>query len=350
MRILKSLLFLAVLSSTSSLLGQPTVETGGGKTAASVVTTTGWVSFSTTDQDQIKQRLSFVNKSFMSVKVDGEILTNHEAPYTPAKALGASTSVSVGDTIISTWELAKLTLTQRVFPRFTEHGMKIAVHYSGVNKTAKPVKVETQYLLDAQVVTDASSYYETFNNINDHGRKYVDPIPTHIMMTPYDLRHTYPGTLGLMGLLSLTDSLSPALQPSMLIAGQWPELEQIPFADTTYKVPTLNIQDLAFLMQWKEVTIPPSSSAILGGFSYGASDFKYCDNNVLMVVPDTLAVPVFPRSKVLRIPVFVINTNTSAVTIPTLTFNTTGVASFEGGANSITVPHWNRASSKCKRY
>jgi hypothetical protein len=337
MRILKSLLAIILLAPWPDLQAQPKLQTGGGKTMASVMTTTGLVSFLTLDQKKIRQRLSFPEKSFLSVKIDGEIFTNHDAPATPAKPLNVAASLLTGDTIITTWELPKLTLTQHVFPRYTEHGMKIAVHYSAANKTKLPVKVETQYLLDVQVINDGRPYFETFSGVNDHWRKYLDSIPTHIMMMPVDLAHTYPGNFDIIGLLSLTDSLSPALKPSMLIGAHWPLIEQVPFVDSSYTMPNTEVTDLGMLLRWKEITLPDSMPAVLGGFSYGAADFKFCDNNLLMIIPDTIEVPVFPRSNVLRVPIYVLN-QSSGSTNPPMTFNTSGVIRFEGGETDTTVP------------
>lgn len=333
MKLHSYLLTLFIVTWASSASTQSLVQNGN--TGASV-DAQGKVSFYALGAGEIRQRLSFTDKSFFSVQIGSEIFTNNDSPPAQAGPLPNPTTARSADTILTIWNVNGLTLIQRVFPRYTEHGTKITVGYSAKNNGPFPIRIAGQYLLDIQVTEDNPNFFEPATGFNNAWRKFSGAMPSHIAFTPLDIRHFWVDSL--LGLLSLCDSTSVGIDPSLIIAGDWTVLERMPFVPSTFEIPSNLHNDLGVLLQWNDRTVSTGETVILGAFTYGASNFTSCDENILVIAPDLLAVPVFPQSKIIRVPVYVLNSTTSEVDHPPLKLEAEGVMSFESGARMTQMP------------
>src|SRR5687768_8023794 len=117
-QLVNTLLGLVMLTVSGKLSAQPLLQTGADNSFVTARANDGLLNFSQAD----KTLLSFQYKSFLSVRVDGQVYTNNDSPVGGAKHFSSGLLEQHEDSLIVTWQESGFVLTQISYPQLTQNG------------------------------------------------------------------------------------------------------------------------------------------------------------------------------------------------------------------------------------
>jgi hypothetical protein len=262
---------------------------------SSVGNPTGLIAWSAYDQFGTKQRLSFPDKSFAYFKFNNnpnKVYTNHDAPPTPDKPIGSGVVSRRGpagrDTVTYKWTSVEgVDIFQDMWGVDVGGGKgQIVVHWRFFNSGSTSAEIQTQYLLDVQVVNDGSKTltrhgYRT--SWTQYTRGQLPDIPPFFINFQNDLPNAPSFDPGLSGMGFIDRKEWGVNQPNRMTICHWPEQEQVAWGPKS-PLPTTQITDNAILMEWDAVTATPGKEVSGPSFSYGTGDYFTCNGNLFALL------------------------------------------------------------------
>ncbi len=155
---LAAFVLMSISGLTTSSFAQLTV--GNQFVTAKVYGNTGLVSIVTTQSGYYgaEKLLTFPNKSYLTVMVNGYLYTNNEVSNFNFKSLTNfggylydGSSYIQGDTIRTIWDISSGSIEQDVYPVAFEYSGQIVMKWKFVNKYTSPISAQNQYLLDTKI-------------------------------------------------------------------------------------------------------------------------------------------------------------------------------------------------------
>jgi hypothetical protein len=244
--------------------------------------------------------LSFVNHSFLNLRINSLYYTNNNLTPPPPKIgppevdtklnpdvfLDNGTNTKIGDTIETTWRQGAFDIVQDVYPVQFSHSGQIVMKIRIVNHSTSGIApAEAEFLLDidpqndkAKVLTryGYSPKWRLFPDLSNG----VPPFFVAFERAPDDSRGGFPG---LTGTAYVTNEMTPTpmelVAPSKLIIGAWTDLSYYKWGYPDSRVGQ-DYDDNAALYQWPPTSCPGKttidSSTTIATLSYGTGEF--CEN------------------------------------------------------------------------
>jgi hypothetical protein len=206
-------------------------------------------------------QFSSPGKSFFTARIGGEIYTNNDVAPMGAKALGTPTVVASDETIVTTWEVGSLRIEQFVEPYLG--GSAPLTRYQATNLASSPIEIEPQYLLDVRIGKFDGERYSLESASSNNWSVFTSPIPSKANFAEGWLDDTM-----YMGAMVEMDLNTGHKAPSVVMFGNWDQMERIAFIDPAMSLPTTKLTDLAVAMQWDAVTLAPGEVQTIGAFGY----------------------------------------------------------------------------------
>lgn len=296
---------LSLLSLLLALAAQAqNLTTSNAFVTASVQPSLGWITISTAQGTH----LSFLNRSILSLIIDGKYYTNsNQGPSKVSQPIGSApiqrspdvsllgaTSVKIGDTITTVWKEVTFDIVQRVYPVAFRASGQIVLSVRVVNHTTTPVSVSSaQWLNDVQVgnsdvpyMLERSYYDRTFTRVPPKDGTSATP-PSFYVGFEHDIASLSGGAIG----AGFTNDSVPPQPLGLTPCSAFAMVDWAIVLDYTYGAPAsiqpwTGAQDMAALMQWPGRNIPgaplnDSTSAEIFRTSYGTQEFCMCFGNAV---------------------------------------------------------------------
>lgn len=283
--------FISVLSATST--AQNVIRVNDAE--SSVGNPSGLIAWSAYDQNNVKQRLSFPDKSFVYFKFNNnanKVYTNNDAPPAPDKHIGSGSASRRGpagrDTVTYKWTSVEgVDIFQDMWGIDVGGGKgQIVVRWRFFNSGATSQEIQTQYLLDVQVINDGSK------TLTRHGyktswaqyvRSQIPNVPPFFINFQNDLPNAPTFDPGLSGMGFVDRKEWGMTTPNRMTICHWPDQEQVPWGPKS-PLPNESITDNAILLEWDAVTAIPGKEVIGPSFSYGTGDYYTCQANLFALI------------------------------------------------------------------
>ena len=232
-----------------------------GRSTTAVTKLTGHINFGDVG---MHTQFSAPGKSFFTARIGGEIYTNNDVAPMGSKALGTPTVVASDETIVTTWEVGSLRIEQFVEPYLG--GSAPLTRYQATNLASSPIEIEPQYLLDVRIGKFDGERYSLESASSNSWSVFTSPIPSKANFAEGWLDDTM-----YWGAMVDMDLQTGHKAPSVVMFGNWDQMERIAFIDLAMSLPTTKLTDLAVAMQWDAVTLGPGEVQTIGAFGYPMS-------------------------------------------------------------------------------
>jgi hypothetical protein len=284
------------------VLAHADLRTGNQFVFATVSDGLGWVSWykGNVNQPANGRVLSFVNHSFLQLKIENLYYSNNDLSPFPTKTgppefntnngpdvlLDNGTNSKIGDTIETTWRQGKFDIVQDVYPVAFSKSGQIVLKIRIVNHSTFAItSAQVEYLLDVDPQNDKAKILSRWG-YTSNWKLYPDTLNKKSIPPFFIANQFAPDQTGFPGLAAtgyIKDSLFVQSQgliwPTKFIIGDWSVLSYYKwgYPDHLWNGP---YGDNAILYEWPLTSIPgktaSDSTATIAGISYGTGE--YCEN------------------------------------------------------------------------
>ena len=309
-RFFSTLLLIASLASLSMA-----ATTGNRFVSTNVDDANGWVTWYDGGTVSVPPAsfLSFQNKSFLTVEINGQYYTNNNlnpshinsfnTTHLPDYQLTNAVTTKIVDTIRTVWKFNNCDIVQDVYPvAFTNSG-QIVLKVKVVNHVNEVLSVQAQFLLDIEINTNDNAKVLTRWAYDPNWTQYPNFSSGNQPVPPFYVGFQTPippagGIIGHSGTGFTNDSFPPEpmglMTPSQMTIGDWSNLIHYTWGPPS-TLSSYPYGDEAILFQWPANGVGSSESGDsiqeIARTSYGTSQFGQCPGHVyaLLFYPDSIA-------------------------------------------------------------
>ena len=232
-------------------------------------------------------RLSFHDKSFLSVKVGTKVYSNNPYGTSDVLLLNPTTTKS-GDTIESVWPENGFDIVQDVYPLEFEISGQIVYKIKIVKHSGVALTAQAQYLLDVDVNNNDAAPTLTRYNYTSNWMQYPNSqhgIPWFFMGFEHAPTSGNPGSIS-TGYLN--DTLAPQpiglMQPDMFAIVDWARETDSAWGLIPNPPLGTSYTDNALFIEWPAKMAAPNgkdTTIEIARGSYGTGEFEVCPGNLL---------------------------------------------------------------------
>lgn len=293
----------ALLLCCQVALGQNvTLSTGNKYVKAWVQPGTGLLWLTIPPDGPTAPLLSFKEKSFLTVNLNGRIYTNNQTGVNReshpqfAGYLTGGYNQKIGDTIRTTWyNINNCDVIQEVYPALLDTSGQIVMRWKVRNlDSAVPIFAQCQFLLDLQVGAEANDDAPVltrygYRPIWEQYTSSTTPYGIPWYFAAFERRPS--GNPGVIGVGYTQDKYYKLglKRPAVMTVGDWKYPFGYALVDYLWGPPPnapwgQNYGDAAILYQWDVMGVLPGKTSEIARTSYGTPEFALCPGEIFGIV------------------------------------------------------------------